>query len=349
MIEAVAIDTGEVFEIGLPGTILPGTVSSVGLLLPDALTFNEWVSVGDRLKSVEHSIMWWLGDWLRYGERRYKDTYKEAMDTTDYSYSTLAHAKWVAEQFPEFCRRRQNLSWSHHQEAAELTPEHRDGFLDDCEHNKWSRARARTEANQRKNAIESMPDYQTCTTTDLNALIKLGLRFGTVYGDPPWVYDNQGTRAATSNHYEGMSVDELCQLPIGDLMLPDGHLHLWTTNGFLFDCPRIFDAWGFEFRSSFMWIKPQIGIGNYWRNSHEFLLTAIRGDAKSFRDHSLKSWLECDRGPHSEKPEQVRSFIERASPGPYLEIFGRRPVNGWVVWGNQIERGLFDAAVQEIT
>src|SRR5262249_23575114 len=150
--------------------------------------------------------------------------------------------------------------------------------------------------------------------------IQEGRTFGTIYADPPWLYSNQGTRAATSRHYSGLTVEELCALPVGKLAAPDAHLHLWTTNGFLFEAPKLFAAWGFEFRSSFVWVKPQIGIGNYWRNSHEFLLTAVRGDAKSFRNRNLRSWLECRRGPHSAKPEAVRALVERASPGPRLEL-----------------------------
>ena len=180
---------------------------------------------------------------------------------------------------------------------------------------------------------------------DLFSLVTAGKQFGTIYADPPWLYDNQGTRAATHRHYGGMTVEALCELPIAQLALPDAHLHLWTTNGFLFECPQLFKAWGFEFRSSFVWVKSQMGIGNYWRNSHEILLTAIRGDAKRFNDHSLISWLECERGKHSGKPEQVRSFIERASPGPYLELFARQQVDPWMAWGNQIERTIFSRSV----
>ena len=187
-----------------------------------------------------------------------------------------------------------------------------------------------------------------CSVTDLTGLVSSGRKFGTIYADPPWLYDNQGTRASTGNHYGGMTVAELCELPIRKLAADDAHLHLWTTNGFLFECPKLFEAWGFEFRSSFIWVKPQIGIGNYWRNSHEFLLTAIRGDAKRFNDKSLRSWLECDRGRHSAKPEQVRSFIERASDGPYLELFGRQSIPNWVVWGDQIERNIFNATAMEV-
>ncbi len=136
-----------------------------------------------------------------------------------------------------------------------------------------------------------------------------------------------------------MTIDELCALPIRELAADDAHLHLWTTNSFLFECPQIFEAWGFEFRSSFAWVKPQIGLGNYWRNSHEMLLTAIRGDARRFNDRSLKSWIEVPRRRHSEKPEQIRHLIERAGLGPRLELFARQAVKGWTCWGDQIARG----------
>lgn len=189
---------------------------------------------------------------------------------------------------------------------------------------------------------------ETCTVGALESLVHQGRRYGTVYADPPWQYDNQSTRAATSKHYGGMGVEELCALPVQKLAAESSHLHLWTTNAFLFECPKIFAAWGFEFKTSFAWVKTQIGIGNYWRNAHELLLTGVRGDAKRFNDHSMSSWVECARGPHSEKPEQVRALIQRASPGPYLELFGRKAVNGWTVWGNQIERSLFTYDVKEV-
>jgi N6-adenosine-specific RNA methylase IME4 len=173
-------------------------------------------------------------------------------------------------------------------------------------------------------------------TQELFDLASSGMKFGCVYVDPPWIYNNQSTRAATSNHYDGLSVAELCDLPVHYLCAADAHLHLWTTNAFLRDCFTIFEAWGFEFKSSFVWVKPQMGIGNYWRNSHELMLTAVRGDATRFNDHSMMSWCRVDRGEHSAKPEQVREMIMRASKGPYLELFGRHRVPGWTVFGDQI-------------
>lgn len=196
------------------------------------------------------------------------------------------------------------------------------------------------EAKRREHEELDQPASDTCTVADLGALIASGRQFGCIYADPPWLYDNQGTRAAAGNHYDGLTVDAICAMPVADLALPDAHLHLWTTNGFLFDARRVIEAWGFEFRSSFVWVKSSIGIGNYWRNSHEFLLTGIRGNAKRFSDHSLRSWIECDRGDHSAKPEQVRAMLERASPPPYLELFGRIQAERWTVWGDEVERSL---------
>lgn len=189
----------------------------------------------------------------------------------------------------------------------------------------------------RRAANQGVKPASGASAEDLDALVRRGETFGTIYADPPWLYDNQGTRAATGNHYSGMTVDDVCALPIEKLAAASAHLHLWTTNGFLFDAPRIFAAWGFEFRSSFVWVKKQMGIGNYWRNSHELLLTAIRGDAKRFADKTLKSWIEVGRGRHSSKPDQVREMLERASPAPRLELFGRRRVDGWTVWGDEVE------------
>jgi N6-adenosine-specific RNA methylase IME4 len=179
------------------------------------------------------------------------------------------------------------------------------------------------------------------TTEDLSGLIRSGQRFGCIYADPPWSYGNQATRASTGNHYETMSVAAIAAVPVKDLAAEDAHLHLWTTNAFLFECPRILEAWGFTYKSVFVWCKPQMGIGNYWRVSHEFLVLGVRGDP-DFSDRGLMSWAAIDRGTHSSKPEQVRLMIEKASPPPYLELFGRRAAQGWTVWGDEIERDLFN-------
>jgi N6-adenosine-specific RNA methylase IME4 len=169
---------------------------------------------------------------------------------------------------------------------------------------------------------------------DLHALVKEGKTFGTIYADPPWRYRNQGTRASTDKHYPTMTVDEIAALPVAGLAANDAHLHLWTTNAFLFEAQRVLDAWGFEYKSLFVWCKPQMGLGNYWRVSHEFLLLGVRGDSPFRTAHP--SFLVAPRRRHSEKPEAVRQVVEQVSPGPRLELFARKTTPGWTSWGNEI-------------
>jgi len=210
---------------------------------------------------------------------------------------------------------------------------------------KTAREQKRRDREERRTNVIDVAEAATVKTSDLAAL--RGLKFGTILADPPWLYGNQSTRGATSDHYGGMTVEEIAALPVAELATDRAHLHFWTTNAFLFESKRIMEAWGFEYRSCFVWVKPNIGMGNYWRVSHEFLLLGIRGSCP-FADHSLRSWAEFPRSKHSAKPDQIRSLIEKASPGPRLELFGRRPAPGWVVWGNEIERTVFDAGVEEL-
>jgi N6-adenosine-specific RNA methylase IME4 len=176
----------------------------------------------------------------------------------------------------------------------------------------------------------------------LEALITEGKRFGTIYADPPWQYDNQATRAATVNHYPTMKLTEIAALPVPALTAERSHLHLWTTDCFLEDAIALLKGWGFARRQTLIWCKTQVGIGNYWRSSHEYLLLGIRGGLTFPDKPAVKSYIELPRTEHSVKPAAVRRLIEQVSPGPRLELFGREPADGWTVWGNQAELGMYD-------
>ena len=247
MIEAVAIDTGELGPSEVQSRA-SGDGTPSWTAPPEDLSFEEWSGIGSTLQSVEGSIQWWIGDWLNFGERRYGETYTQAMDATERSYQALADAKWIAGEF-EFSCRHENLSWTHHRESASLPHEERADVLSIAENEGWSVRDVRAEVNRRKSAKSigaPAPNEDCCGIADSADLASTGRKFGAIYADPPWLYDNQGTRAATKNHYDGLTVKELCELPVRELAADDAHLHLWTTNAFLFECPRLFEAWGFE-------------------------------------------------------------------------------------------------------
>lgn len=155
--------------------------------------------------------------------------------------------------------------------------------------------------------------------------------FHTILADPPW--DSPTQRI---HHYPVMTLDRIAALPVGQLAAPDAHLWLWVTNGNWRQQATIMEAWGFSYRSCLTWIKPRFGMGAYLRNQTEHLLFGVRGRAPiQFRGQG--TWLYAPVQEHSHKPEEQYAIIERCSPGPYLELFARRPRLGWSSWGNEVE------------
>lgn len=41
-------------------------------------------------------------------------------------------------------------------------------------------------------------------------------KYSIIYADPPWSYQNRGTRAAASKHYGTMTVEEIKKMGVGD-------------------------------------------------------------------------------------------------------------------------------------
>lgn len=173
-------------------------------------------------------------------------------------------------------------------------------------------------------------------------------KFATFVADPPWQYGNTSTRGAAENHYSTMTIEELCDLDIvPDHAADQAHLYLWTTAGHLPDAFTVMSAWGFEYKTYLVWCKPQIGMGNYFRVSTELVLFGVRGGMRT-QARDIKNWFEAKRTKHSAKPLIFRELVEKASPGPYMELFSRcyaadmltgctcsKCLNGWAVWGNQ--------------
>ena len=126
-----------------------GTVSTTGLTLDDDLSYEEWEKLGFKLFQVRESWQWWIGDWINYGEKKYGETYKAAIEVTGKSFSTLKSVASTATDF-EKCRRRHNLPFAHHQEVQSLPPEEQDEVLDNAEAEGWTKREVRDEVRQRK-------------------------------------------------------------------------------------------------------------------------------------------------------------------------------------------------------
>lgn len=178
--------------------------------------------------------------------------------------------------------------------------------------------------------------------SSLSTLVTAGRKFRTIYADPPWTYNKTVGRGAARRHYRTMSLAEICAEPVSELAADNAHLHLWSTSSLIAEALQVIEAWGFRYTSSFIWNKPQLGTGNYWRLSHELMLLGVRGKFP-FADRCQRSWIVANRTEHSRKPGIVRCLVEKVSAPPYLELYGREEVHSpdWTVYGNQIERRLF--------
>lgn len=167
-------------------------------------------------------------------------------------------------------------------------------------------------------------------------------KFGCVLADPPWQYGNTSSRAAAENHYQTLPTAKLMCMPVEQMTLPNAHLYLWVTAAHLADGLMVMNSWGFTYKMNLVWVKTktapklQIGLGNYFRHAHELCLFGVRGRAVG-AVHNLPSVLFAPRGQHSSKPELLQDWVEKLSPGPYLELFARRPRANWTVWGNQAD------------
>ena len=160
--------------------------------------------------------------------------------------------------------------------------------------------------------------------------------FDLILADPPWRYEfAESNTREVENHYPTMTLDDICAIdpPAAD----DSVLYLWATSPKLTEALQVIEAWGFEYKTSMVWVKDKIGMGYHARARHELILIATRGTPgvpePANRPDSV---IEAPRTEHSAKPDRLQELIETAYPDrSYLEMFARRPRDGWAVWGNE--------------
>ena len=163
-------------------------------------------------------------------------------------------------------------------------------------------------------------------------------RHSVVLADPPWRYYNVATPCrAIENHYPTMTNDQICDLPIADLLADEAVLFLWGTSPNLPVALRVMDAWGFRYVTCAVWVKDRIGMGYHFRQRHELLLLGKRGDMPSAVERP-DSVILAPREGHSRKPDCIHAMIDSMYPvGRRVELFARRQMRGWDVWGNDVD------------
>ena len=200
-------------------------------------------------------------------------------------------------------------------------------------------------------------------------------KFKIILADPPWKFktysvpkdgkrfrpDCQVWRNADI-HYSTMTLDQIKQLPVGELAEKDSVLFLWTTFPYLQKSFGVVDAWGFKFKTvGFVWIKLNkrggcdrlsqeseirlsdlfMGGGYYTRSNAEICLLCSKGRGVQRVDRSVRQVVLSRRRAHSQKPDEVRErIVQLFGDLSRVELFAREKAEGWLAWGKDVENDI---------
>lgn len=180
--------------------------------------------------------------------------------------------------------------------------------------------------------------------------------FRVVVADPPWRFgDKLGMstvkRGAEAN-YHTLATEEIAAIPVASWCADGAVLALWTPSALLVHGLVVMEAWGFEHKQIYTWVKTTkagdglaMGMGRHFRGCTEHALIGTRGRPKP-QDRSRRNVAIADEAPiqdadfspslkHSVKPVDLQDALTAMYGGPRLELFARRARPGWLCVGNE--------------
>lgn len=168
--------------------------------------------------------------------------------------------------------------------------------------------------------------------------------------DPPWHYRGQiqhngvATTGCANAHYSTVPLKDMLTLPLETLLNPDSLVFMWATAPCLEDALALGNARGLKYATiAFVWNKVRPNPGYYTMSQCEYVLVWKNGKIPQPRGaRNVRQFFESEcytekRGRHSEKPTEIYDRITEMFPEQSkLELFARKPRDGWEVWGNEV-------------
>jgi ParB/RepB/Spo0J family partition protein len=166
-------------------------------------------------------------------------------------------------------------------------------------------------------------------------------KYGVIVADPEWRFEpwshESGMDRAAANHYPTSCTEVIASRDVASIAAKLCVLFLWATNPMLPHALLVMAAWGFDYKSHYVWGKDKAGTGYWNREKHELLLIGTRGDVPCpAPGEQRNSLIMAPVGEHSAKPECFLEMIEQYFPTlPKIELNRRGPPRpGWDAWGN---------------
>jgi N6-adenosine-specific RNA methylase IME4 len=98
------------------------------------------------------------------------------------------------------------------------------------------------------------------------------------------------------------------------------------------------EGWGWRYETTMVWHK----IGGHQSPNRpqynlEFIVVASRGSPQYADIRDFLACFNAYRRDHSRKPEEFFETLRRVTAGPRLELFARRPHDGFEPHGDEID------------
>jgi N6-adenosine-specific RNA methylase IME4 len=313
-----------------------GTLTATSWTPPANMTSEQWKLCAKQFAQMHGASAWWLGDVWASGQDREWGAGQEFADEIGVDYGALRTYAWVCRNLSV---RIDNLSFGHHQLVASFGPDKQKEWLERAAKEQWT-------IREMKSALIKVRRRERHADIAQANAFSFEKRFPLIYADPPWEFKvySELSNQTPANHYPTMSVDEICDLMVGDkhileIIADNCALFLWCTSSNLVSLALpVLQHWGFEYVTHAVWDKQKTGTGYIFRNQHEVLIYAKRGDIPlpAFVPSSVFSY---PRGKHSAKPPEVRQALEKMYPAfgkqDRIELFARGKIPGWTIWGNE--------------
>ncbi|XP_071515387.1 N(6)-adenine-specific methyltransferase METTL4 isoform X3 [Panulirus ornatus] len=199
------------------------------------------------------------------------------------------------------------------------------------------------------------PDvHYVCDDVNNILLHTLGFKFDVIVMDPPWQnkYVRRRTHAHGRHHgYGMMSVKDILQLPVGNLLEDGALLVVWCTNSIsqIQEFLEGLNVWDVKLVATWFWLKvtkagepvtPLEGI-THGKQPYERVFLAKKCSQGVVSQSIPDSLVFCSvpSGIHSHKPPLYELLKKYVGPHPQcLELFARSLTPGWMCYGMEVLR-----------